>query len=709
MIRNSVMFGGLGKTGDNGDDEAPTDSGRRQRRRSSIRVQAFFCSLRRLCDGLQQQARQTTSATRSGSKSDIARSKSTENLVAESEEGCGDSKSVHSPSPSAANKRRRLGARNVNHEAWLHSSNVADVARETHAAADVGHPVLSPSTRLHLDTAADLHLDAISETAASASNAQQQTSAEQQQLDAPPPGTTGPPLTPAPSTYNAAAFMPAPAAAVERGQQQHSQHGQQQASVSGFSPEMLMDPLLAQASALPSPDDYASNPTFLASQEELRSLLFNTAQSNHPTRAPSPAGAGSGAGYADDIIDGGAGSSSSSGQNQMKQILGSRKRIEYLKNYIAKVAPWLDMFDASRHFGINVPALAQTQPPLLFAILALSARHMERRNGGTLRRGHGKHLYPAATPSCESLELYQEAIRLLTPKLPERSPHILTCCVILCCLEMMSASPQDWRRHLEGCATLFDSFDVNGFSGGLLQAVFWCYVRMDLCGALISDGTESTLLALRKWVPSDVAEDEVHDLFAAHRTPDMHANYAVYLCSKVCELLSDRTKYTELGVENGCTGPVYALRWKRLWHELTLWHDERPGELLPVKTIRQKSDRPFPEILFVHWAAISSNQLFHTASILLLNSAPQSLRLPPLPQNNPLWHARRVCGISLSNPHEGCLNNACQPLWIAGRMLGHHSEHSAIIELIRSIEAQTGWGMYWRIRDLEEAWGYRTR
>lgn len=139
------------------------------------------------------------------------------------------------------------------------------------------------------------------------------------------------------------------------------------------------------------------------------------------------------------------------------------------------------MFDTSRHFGITVPALAQTQPPLLYAILALSARQMERLNSGSGsgRRGGGgasggsKH-YPAS----ESLELYQEAIRLLTPKLPERSPHILTCCVILCCLEMMSASPQDWRRHLEGCATLFDSFDVNGFSGGLMQAVFWCYSRM---------------------------------------------------------------------------------------------------------------------------------------------------------------------------------------------------------------------------------------
>lgn len=474
-----------------------------------------------------------------------------------------------------------------------------------------------------------------------------------------------------------------------------------------------MDPSLLSAQAAfsrslpPSPDDYATNPTFLASQEELRSLLFNTAQSTHPTRAPSPDSGG--AGYVPEVVDGvGAAAASTSGQNQMKRILGTRKRVEYLKNYIAKVATWLDMFDSSRHFGIYVPALAQTQPPLLYAILALSARHMERLSGSaSLRRGskQDQH-YPA---SCESLELYQEAIRLLTPKLPERSPHILTCCVILCCLEMMSASPQDWRRHLEGCATLFDSFDVNGFSGGLMQAVFWCYVRMDLCGALISDGTEGTLLALRKWVPSGISEDDVHDLFMAHRSPDMHANYAVYLCSKVCELLSDRTKYAELGVDNGCTGPVYALRWKRLWHELSLWHDERPSELLPVKMIGQKSDKPFPEILFVHWAAISSNQLYHTACILLLNSRPKTLRLDPLPVNNPLWHARRVCGISMSNPHEGCLNNACQPLWIAGRMLGHHSEHSAIIELIRNIEAQTGWGMYWRIRDLEEAWGYRTR
>jgi hypothetical protein len=53
------------------------------------------------------------------------------------------------------------------------------------------------------------------------------------------------------------------------------------------------------------------------------------------------------------------------------------------------------------------------------------------------------------------------------------------------------------------------------------------------------------------------------------------------------------------------------------------------------------------------------------------------------------------------------LNNAIQPLWIAGRLFSHVSEHGIIIDIIRKIEAETGWGACWRIRDLELAWGYQ--
>lgn len=184
----------------------------------------------------------------------------------------------------------------------------------------------------------------------------------------------------------------------------------------------------------------------------------------------------------------------------------------------------------------------------------------------------------------------------------------------------------------------------------------------------------------------------------------MHANYAVYLCAKTCELVSDRTQFIELGVQNDCTGETFNRRWLRLWEDLQQWVGNRPPELLPVQTTQTK---PFPHILFLHWAAISSNQLYHTACILLLNSMPKAIKLRPATIVSPLWHARRICGISLANPHQGCLNNAIQPLWIAGRLFSHVSEHDIIINIIRKIEAETGWGACWRIRDLELAWGYQ--
>lgn len=365
------------------------------------------------------------------------------------------------------------------------------------------------------------------------------------------------------------------------------------------------------------------------------------------------------------------------------------------------------MFDSECTFRVQIPALARTFPALLNAVLAISARQMERKQG--------------IQDSFDSLELYQEAIRLLSPLLQMRDPKVVAACVLLCCLEMMSARAQDWRRHLEGCTALFEAFEIHGFSSGILQAVFWCYVRMgvliygfhwkciadgclDLCGALISDGTQSTLLRPAKWLAPDCHEDDAARLFQEAKSPDMHANYAVYLCAKACELVSDRTQFVELGVQNDCTGDTFQHRWSRLWEDLQQWVEDRPSELLPVHTTATK---PFPHILFLHWAAISSNQLYHTACILLLNTMPKTMKLRPGSIASALWHARRICGISLANPHQGCLNNAIQPLWIAGRLFSHVSEHAVIINIIRKIEAETGWGACWRIRDLEQAWGYQ--
>lgn len=213
------------------------------------------------------------------------------------------------------------------------------------------------------------------------------------------------------------------------------------------------------------------------------------------------------------------------------------------------------------------------------------------------------------------------------------------------------------------------------------------------------------MLRPAQWLPSGIEEHEADALFRSRQSPDMYANYAVYLSAKTCELISDRNKYVELGVENGCTLECFQQRWHTLWAQLSAWSEQRPKEMLPIDTT---DTTPFPHIFFAHWAAISSNQLFHTSSVLLL-TANNKPKLTPTasPTTSTKWHVKRICGISLANPHEGCLNNAIQPLWIAGRLLSHSSEQSLVVKTIRQIEFLTGWTATWRIRDLEQTWGYK--
>lgn len=210
-------------------------------------------------------------------------------------------------------------------------------------------------------------------------------------------------------------------------------------------------------------DEYSNDPGFIESQREFRTLLFETARSTAPTRTGSPA--------ADDtdhldVSTTASLSRPSEAGSSMKSIVSTGERIVCLKNYIDEVAPWLDMFDDQQTFGTKVLILAKTSASLMYAILAISARQMERQN-----RLPGDQ---------SSLQLYQDAIRALTPQLQARDPNILAACVILCCLEMMSAAPKNWRKHLDGCAALFQSYGIHGFTTGIPQAVFWCYARMGM-------------------------------------------------------------------------------------------------------------------------------------------------------------------------------------------------------------------------------------
>jgi hypothetical protein len=79
-------------------------------------------------------------------------------------------------------------------------------------------------------------------------------------------------------------------------------------------------------------DGFSHDPGFLASQEELRCMLFTIAQSAAPTRAGSPVDPEQGR----DVEE-----PSRRERATMRPALSNSRRIEYLKNYVGQVAPWV--------------------------------------------------------------------------------------------------------------------------------------------------------------------------------------------------------------------------------------------------------------------------------------------------------------------------------------------------------------------------------
>jgi hypothetical protein len=367
-------------------------------------------------------------------------------------------------------------------------------------------------------------------------------------------------------------------------------------------------------------------------------------------------------------------------QSSQTPLLSQHEECSLWKNYFDEIAPWLDKFDRDRHFQQIIPTMSRDNDHLRYSMLALSARQLELKH---------------TLPTNRSLALYQEAIHLLLPHLPTRGTAVIATCVILCVLEMLSCSPKAWQRHLDGCASLMEAVGINGFVGGTEQALFWCFARMDICGGLIS--SVKTLIPISHWASKTLSIENDVELFKSASTFEHWANYAVYLTAQVLDLLAPSSS------DPARDEAKFRTKWLKLWKYITEWYQERPAPLHPIMTIPSSDTSPFPTILYSNPAAMSGNQLHHTASILMLQNQPSTVRLGHAAKpRSILWHARQVCGITASNEHHGAWTNSVQPLWIAGRCMSHPSEHKAILEMLDRIERESGWRTNWRVDDLKE-------
>lgn len=352
-------------------------------------------------------------------------------------------------------------------------------------------------------------------------------------------------------------------------------------------------------------------------------------------------------------------------------------KLKLYKIYIQEIAPWLDVFDNNtKQFGITIPNMAKSHMGLLNSMLALASRYLEKID---------KDYSPKKTVS-----LYHDTLRSLIPTVNKTlNTSTIASCVILCVFEMMFASPKKWRYHLEGCGAIFKMHNINGFSDEPLErGLFWCYARMDVHSTSV--GEQTTIIPSENWLPYNCNIYDLKQLFNKFgNKDDMYANYMVYLCSRVLNLISNAK-------EN------YDKEWNFLWMEINDWFKDRPLSYEPILTF---NDTPFPGVLYANGAPIAANQMYHMAIILLSQNKPRLHKIIYLDHvKPPIWHAKQICGISIHNENHGCWNCALQSLWIAGQLLSSDQEHDIILSLLNKIEKATGWQMKYRVRDLQKHW-----
>ncbi|KEQ86832.1 hypothetical protein M438DRAFT_268432 [Aureobasidium pullulans EXF-150] len=360
-----------------------------------------------------------------------------------------------------------------------------------------------------------------------------------------------------------------------------------------------------------------------------------------------------------------------------------RREMELWRNYLDEIALWLDMFDNDRHFQIHLPLLAQSSEPLRLSVLALSARQIERRDPNK--------------PYTESLALYQEAIRLIAAELEGMSTEVIGSCVLLCVLEMMSSSPKDWTRHLNGAAMLLKAAGINGVVGGMRQAIFWCFARMDMWGGFLS-GSHTKIPTSLWFLPTGSMSTAISRFKTDFQNFDSYANYSLFLCASVLNVVSSRGTSTE-------GDSSYSAKWRALFDLLIDWHANRPREMQPLipGTSEKDDEGPFPVVIYTNAAAVSANQLYHTATLLMLQAKPSGVKVRG--QRSMFWHARQVIGISVSNLLHAAWTNAPQPIYIAGKVMSSKAEHRVVLDALAEIERTTGFATQWRAQDLKKYWG----
>lgn len=210
------------------------------------------------------------------------------------------------------------------------------------------------------------------------------------------------------------------------------------------------------------------------------------------------------------------------------RICLGEEEVRYFEHYVCAVAPILDLQDPDRHFANHVPHLALQNEGLLKSLLAVSARHIavQREFRSRHQDGPGRDLdlgfdelsVPSASQTMQTAtRYYYETLRylsqnLLYPSYTE-SLELLATAINISTYEMfeayISSNSRNWERHLQGSFFIQNHLHKENnaeSSNGIRRAVWWAWMRQDVCAAFQAGRPAMTIFRPKKRL-SDLDSD----------------------------------------------------------------------------------------------------------------------------------------------------------------------------------------------------------
>jgi hypothetical protein len=255
-----------------------------------------------------------------------------------------------------------------------------------------------------------------------------------------------------------------------------------------------------------------------------------------------------------------------------------------MQHFTQKLAPWMDCCDPARHFAQEVPRRALYTNVLLYAVLALSSRHLSLTDGGDTVEAsfyHGR---------CMELMTF-----LLSNPATFYDDNLVATLVCMRTYEELDEKADNFI-HLQGIGRLLHAVPTFAHSGGLAEAASWQALRQDIYVAVRNETQPSFDL----------------DAYNTSQAFEFRDDAS---CAKAITLIFGRL----LRLTYSPTQPMPLDVWKELEHHVELWNTQRSRIFRPLfmKDANVNENQPFPIIRLINPAQVVALQ-YRSACIVLL-------------------------------------------------------------------------------------------